>query len=266
MFTGNYCNRCGEKVLHDHDRYIGHFFEEAFHFITHFDGKFFTTLKTILTRPGKLSFDFCRGVRRPYFRPLSFFLMLVVIYLLFPAFSGLNMPLSGHMGQNGTYGGYATSRVERYLQSHPEVTKQILSDTFAKKSATTSKLLLFIIIPLTALPLWLLGYRKRPWYYDNLVFATELNSFFILLNFLVFPALLNALHFVLGGAGSMADLVLTILVYAVILLFSFRAITRFYQFPWPISLLLLLVLIVVQTFIVYVLYKFVLFLTVFALL
>lgn len=270
VFAGNYCNRCGEKVLHDHDRSVGHFFEEGFHFITHFDGKFFTTLKTIFTRPGKLSFDFCRGVRRPYFRPVSFFLMLVVIYLLFPMFTGLNMPLSGHMGQNGTYGPYATAKVERYLKAHPDVSKQVLSEQFAKKSGTTSKLLLFIIIPLTALPLWLLGYRKRPWYYDNLVLATEINSFFILLNFLVFPVLLNGLHWLIGsaptGATPVAELVLTILIYAAILLFTFRAITRFYQLPWLINVLLFLVLAVAHLFIVYVIYKFILFLTVFALL
>nr|WP_287494857.1 hypothetical protein [Candidatus Brachybacter algidus] len=48
---GTYCHSCGEKVLSEKDRSVTHFFEEAFHFLTHFEGKFLTTLKAILFLP-----------------------------------------------------------------------------------------------------------------------------------------------------------------------------------------------------------------------
>ena len=96
-FTGKYCNHCGEKVYSEKDRSVLHFFEEGLHFITHFEGTFFNTLKKIFTRPGQLSVDYCNGKRKTYFKPLSLFLLLVVLYLLFPFFEGLNMKLYYHV-------------------------------------------------------------------------------------------------------------------------------------------------------------------------
>ena len=59
-------------------------------------GTFFNTLKKIFTKPGQLSVDYCNGKRKTYFKPLSLFLLLVVVYLLFPVFEGLNMKLYYH--------------------------------------------------------------------------------------------------------------------------------------------------------------------------
>src|SRR5437868_6771196 len=95
-FTGKYCNRCGEKVLVEKDKRLIHFFEEGLHFITHFDGTLLTTVKTIITKPGKISEDYCNGIRKIYFKPQSFFLLLVILYLFFPYFEGLNMDMSYH--------------------------------------------------------------------------------------------------------------------------------------------------------------------------
>src|SRR4029078_451394 len=92
-FNGNYCNNCGEKVYTEHDRTAFHFLEEGFHFLTHFEGTFFTTIKTIFAKPGQVSVDYANGIRKKYFKLLSLFLLLVVLYLLFPVFEGLNMKL-----------------------------------------------------------------------------------------------------------------------------------------------------------------------------
>src|SRR5689334_1275203 len=90
-FSGKYCNNCGEKVYTEHDRTFMHFVEEGMHFITHLDGTLINTIRTMFKSPGKLSVDYCAGKRKTYFKPLSFFLLLVVIYLLFPFFQALNM-------------------------------------------------------------------------------------------------------------------------------------------------------------------------------
>src|SRR6478736_8508316 len=109
-FSGKYCNHCGEKLYHEKDRSVFHLFEEGLHFLTHFDGTFFNTLKKIFTKPGQLSVDYCNGKRKTYFKPLSFFLLLVVLYLLFPVFEGLNMKLYYHT-HHILYGNYARRMV-----------------------------------------------------------------------------------------------------------------------------------------------------------
>src|SRR5437764_14672974 len=84
QFQGNYCNLCGEKVYHDHEKTFSHFLEETFDFITHFDSKFFRSLWLIFSRPGFLAREYADGKRTTYFSPLSLFLIVIVIYLLFP--------------------------------------------------------------------------------------------------------------------------------------------------------------------------------------
>src|SRR5687768_6645997 len=99
-FSGKFCNNCGEKVITGHDKSVLHLVDEGFHFLTHFEGKFFTTLRTMFSKPGLLSLDYCNGIRKRYYKPVSFFLLLVILYLLFPMFQGLNMTLSSHMTQS----------------------------------------------------------------------------------------------------------------------------------------------------------------------
>ena len=111
-FTGKYCNVCGEKAFDEHDKSMAHVAEEVFHFVSHLDGTLINTLRAIFTKPGQLSLDYCNGIRKKYFKPVSFFLLLVVVYLLFPVFRGLNMPLEGHFKQN-FYGYYVSVCAEK---------------------------------------------------------------------------------------------------------------------------------------------------------
>jgi hypothetical protein len=109
-FTGQYCNNCGEKVYHEEDKKVSHLFDQAFHFISHFEGTFFSTLKTIALKPGKYSFDYCNGIRKKYFKPISLFLILVILYLIFPMLRALNMELVMNM-ESDFFGNYATKKV-----------------------------------------------------------------------------------------------------------------------------------------------------------
>ena len=268
-FEGKFCNRCGEKVYDNHDKSLVHFFEEVFHFITHFEGTFFTTLKTIFTKPGQLSTDYCEGRRKRYFKPVSFFLLLVVLYLLFPYFPGLNMPLSGHAYQPA-YGAYVQERITHYLAEHPDITRNQLEQLFAAKSEKTSKILLFAIIPACALFFWLFNFRKRPYYFDHLIFSTEFNSVFLILIFLVTPLALEVFHLILrvfqAGAFSMGDVTITVTPYLLLAVFLAKASKMFYGLKGLSRALFLFIGLLWHALVVYFLYKWLLFVTAFALL
>lgn len=90
-FSGNYCNNCGQEYFDHEDKSFAHLAGEVLHFITHLEGSFWLTLKTVLASPGSLAKDYCAGARKRYFIPISFFLLIVVLYLVFPIFQGLNM-------------------------------------------------------------------------------------------------------------------------------------------------------------------------------
>lgn len=265
QFEGRFCNRCGEKVYQERDKNVLLLIEETFHFITHVEGTFFTTLKTLFTRPGQISLDYCDGIRKKYFKPLSFFLLLVVIYLLFPLASGLNMPMRFHMS-NPHYGEFATKKVNSFLQHNPGISIDTLSQKFALKSEKTSKVLLFVIIPFCALVLWILGYKKRPYLYDQMVLSAEINSFFLAISFFIIPiifiaikSIFIALHFTLVWND---DYLLTFAGQVITAVFVAASLRRFYRFNLLYTVLATCIFMYFHDFIVYILYKFILFVVV----
>jgi hypothetical protein len=255
-FQGKFCNRCGEKVTKEHDRSFMHLLEEAFHFITHFEGKFFNTLKVVFSRPGKLSSDYCTGIRKKYFKPISFFLMLVILYLLFPFFEGLNMKLQFHQN-HFIYGDYATIKSQQLAEARGW-SKEYLEESYLRKGEKTSKFLLFILLPAMALFSYLLGFKKRKFYYDHFIFSTEVISFYILWGYLIVPVLLLSLMKL--GLFSMESEVLTgLIIISLFLVYLMLAARRFFNFRWWFVIIYsFLFILFLQIFIEWV-YKFLLF-------
>ena len=263
-FYGKYCNKCGEKVYSEHDKSVIHFLEEGTHFITHLEGTLFTTLRTLFSKPGKLSLDYCNGVRKKYFKPLSLFILLVIFYLLFPVFEGLNMKMEYYPKQD-LYGQYAQRKIDE-KSSQLKLTTSELSEKFHAKSEKASKFLLLVIIPFTALLFFGLAFFKRKYFFDHIVFAAEINSLYLLWGFLMLPlliSLINLLSYWLSGTYfSVYDRMLGILIYSGLSIYLGIAVKRFYAFKWWQSLLFIIVFFFVHSFIVYSLYKFLLFVTV----
>ncbi|RYY30027.1 MAG: DUF3667 domain-containing protein [Chitinophagaceae bacterium] len=226
-FTGNYCNYCGEKVYSGHDKEIKHVFEEVFHFLTHFEGKFLTTIKTVFTKPGMLSLDYCNGIRKKYFKPISLFLMIVILYLLFPLFEGLNMQLQHHQLQS-LYGNYAIEQTALVRQRTGYSAEEI-SYLFQQKGEKTSKFLLLILLPVMAAISYLLAKRRNPFYFDHFIFTTEISSFYILFSYLLVPLMLTMIRF--AGFGFVdGELSLGIFISIFSLFYLTIAARRFFGF------------------------------------
>ncbi len=270
QFQGKYCNRCGEKVITDHDKSILHLAEENFHFLTHFEGSFFNTLRAIFTAPGRLSLHYTHGMRKRYFKPISFFLMLVIIYLLLPNFRGLNMPLQNHL-QGSYYSGIAHKvvqpEIDKYLSVHKDSTTAFtkLSETFAKKSDKASKVLLFLIIPISALPLYLANRKKKKYFYDHLILSTEINSFYLLFVFLILGGLVFLVLAYINPALEREPVFgwLSVgLAYLIFCFFCYQAFRRFYGLKGILNVLSVILFILWHSLTVFIIYKFILFVTV----
>jgi hypothetical protein len=202
-FTGSYCNQCGEKVYSNHDKSIGHLVEEAFHFLTHFEGSFFHTIKTIVRKPGQFSLDYCNGLRKKYFKPVSLFMLLVVLYLLFPRFTGLNMQLGSLKEDQYDFTWLTVPVIEKKMAAR-SINFDTLSGKYHKTSAAVSKISLFLLIPLFAVLTFLLYYKKKKMMYDHFVVCTEILSFIIALNFLIIPLIAVVVEKVFKNAQTFA--------------------------------------------------------------
>lgn len=78
---GRFCQVCGQENIETKES----FWSLATHFvydITHFDGKFFSTLKYLLFRPGFLSQEYLRGRRIAYLHPIRMYVFTSAIFFL----------------------------------------------------------------------------------------------------------------------------------------------------------------------------------------
>lgn len=260
QFEGNFCNLCGEKVYTEHDKTFAHFLEDGFHFITHFDSKLLRTWWLIMTRPGFVSREISQGRRKPYYKPLNLFIIGVVLYLLFPFFQGLNMPMKYHMQE--LHGPIATSMIETKMQSH-HLTLDQLAAKFDAKSPKVAKLLLLIIIPLSGMALHGLFYKKRLYFFDHITLAAELNTFYLYFTFFVIPLLFTIVVLVskLFGAGrfDIGDTITMPLYFLVFGSYTVHSFIRFYGENRGWAVFKSVLFLVAHAAIVYFIYRFILF-------
>lgn len=76
---GRYCHICGQENIETHETMWGlitHFVYD----ITHFDGKFFSTLKYLLLKPGFLSQEYMRGRRASYLHPIKMYVFTSALF------------------------------------------------------------------------------------------------------------------------------------------------------------------------------------------
>ncbi len=184
--SGKFCSNCGEKLYTEKDKTIKSIFKEVLHFLTHFDGIFLTTVKTVFTRPGKLSADYCNGTRKKYFKPVSFFFVLVILYLLFPRFQGLNMRLDTYVDKVYGFTWASVPLVKAKMKAHQAEYVEVAKE-YDHKSSSISKIGLFLIIPLSAGFALLLFFRTRKCFFDHFIISLEVSAIFIALHFLIVP-------------------------------------------------------------------------------
>ncbi|QEC67222.1 DUF3667 domain-containing protein [Panacibacter ginsenosidivorans] len=78
---GKYCHICGQENIEPKET----FWMLATHFaydILHFDGKFFSTLKYLLLKPGFLSHEYLRGRRASYLHPIRMYVFTSAIFFI----------------------------------------------------------------------------------------------------------------------------------------------------------------------------------------
>ena len=79
---GRFCHICGQENIEPKETFwnlITHLIYD----ITHFDGKFFNTVKYLLLKPGFLSKEYNRGRRVSYLNPIKMYVFISAFFFLF---------------------------------------------------------------------------------------------------------------------------------------------------------------------------------------
>ncbi len=78
---GKFCHVCGQENIEPKEsawHLVTHFFND----ITHFDGKFFSTLKYLIIKPGFVSKEYMIGRRASYLNPVRMYVFTSAIFFL----------------------------------------------------------------------------------------------------------------------------------------------------------------------------------------
>jgi hypothetical protein len=90
--TGRYCSACGQENI-EPKQTVWHLIHHFFSDVTHFDGKFFLTVKDLFAKPGFLSKEYMIGRRVSYLDPIRMYIFTSAIFFLifFALFDVKNM-------------------------------------------------------------------------------------------------------------------------------------------------------------------------------
>ena len=179
--VGIYCHDCGEKVLFKEDfhvsRYIGGFFSS----LTNLDSKFYRALKAFLGRPGQLSADYFRGLRKPFLSPIQIFLIVTVVFFIFaPDFDVFYIPAKQFFLYMASENPSLANHLAMEKMAELSLSRNELSLKYDVSVKNYAKAFLFLGIPFLALGSYLSRPKTVPQFGKHMIFATYNFSFFIL--------------------------------------------------------------------------------------
>jgi len=81
LFSGKYCNTCGQEKVTERLQ-TGYLIKQAVHGIFHWESSIFYTFYELLIRPGEVISNYIKGRRKPYVKPIAYFIFIQALYVL----------------------------------------------------------------------------------------------------------------------------------------------------------------------------------------
>jgi len=132
---GDYCAKCGQKAFLHKDSFwhmVIHFAGDYFHY----NNKFWTTFKTLFTKPGLATLEYIDGKRAKYLNPIPLYIFSTSIYFLL-AFAGmgdLDSALSDEETEITTKDSTINSSADSLINDLKSNSKDSLSDSTNEKN------------------------------------------------------------------------------------------------------------------------------------
>jgi hypothetical protein len=82
--TGPYCAQCGQHA-HQSARSLGVVLHDGWDLLTHLDGRFWSTLRRLLSQPGRLTVDYFADRRARYVSPFRLYFVLSIAFFALAA-------------------------------------------------------------------------------------------------------------------------------------------------------------------------------------
>jgi len=268
---GRYCHYCGERQLDSKDHSLKSALAEFAVSFTELDGKFWTTFKYLVTRPGQLTRDYLSGRRVNVLTPFKVLISAKIFYFLVItvfAQSILSTPLKTHItAYNFLHQPLAKKMVEERLKNR-NISFEEMEKEFDDTAEGQAKTLTFIMVPLLFVFVTGLLYFYGGYGLKNLIFSAHFVSFMLIVLALVVPMIHLGLklltdHTPLDLKGGYGELIFSLILFSIYWLYFHCAIRRVYELCWKRAVMISLLL-AVALYWVFILYRMLLFFTTFS--
>jgi len=192
-FEGKFCYNCGEKAFHEKDYTVRKFIEQTVDIFTHFDGKFVRSALYIFIKPGFLAEQNMHGIRVKYAKPMQIFLLANILFFFITHLIGVT-DYTPNIGDE-KFGGISTYFIFKWLEpldewivnqigiltdikvNHFELSTNEFIRRFWLNSYIYSKSFIVLIIPFSAIAIYLFFKKKFKYFSNALVFTAHFVSF-----------------------------------------------------------------------------------------
>lgn len=221
-FQGSFCYNCGEKRPSRKDYTVAKYATQAVDMFTHFDGKFFTSIKYLLFYPGRLTEENLLGRKVKLMKPIQLFLVISVVYFLFMKGFDLFVIYFRHL----------SDRDPLFIQGAKHAASQSVSleeyaHHFDQVIWPVSKALIFILVPLLGLGAWALFSRRIKPFVPHLIFSTHVLTFFLAFILFYFEVILRWFDpSLLSKSEKLTGMLVGIAVMSVYLFFAIKRVYR----------------------------------------
>ncbi len=210
----NYCPNCGQEN-HSHHAPFKHIFIELIESLTHFDTKFFATVKALFLKPGLLTKDYIEDKRARYVPPVRLYIFVsFIFFFLLSLLSNNDKEIDSSDGQvrkaNISIAGHEDVRdsIVSILRKEKSVTNAMIDSLITVKSPNDGWILklflkqsirinlgiitqddvehayikhlgivVFVLMPIFALLLKILYIRGKRLYIEHLIFSVHFHAF-----------------------------------------------------------------------------------------
>ena len=240
---GKSCSNCGEKDFDENDYTVKKFISQTVDVFTHFDGKFFRSIKFLLFYPGKLTVEYLSGRRVQLMKPVQLYiLMAVAFFFLFKSWDiffirtqylvlqkpKTEIPVYYKDGELKGSRLALKNYIEKKAKKEGIPFEQMITK-IDNKTPNLSKGLIFLLIPIFGLLLYLIGYKKYRFYAQHLFHATHIFTFY-LASAVIWIGLY--ILFIMATKIPINYGIAFIPVNILILVYAFFSLKRVYELPW----------------------------------
>ena len=175
---GEYCHICSQRIRDNSDRSLSRLFGEFLSNTFFIDNQFFISVWYLLRFPGRMTLEFIGGKRKKFISPVTLFLFVNLIYFFASPLSDYSISLEDQIHPVQAFSKWTKEWVAHRLNSEGLEFRDY-AITYQNMSDSISKVMMIVNIPMIAILVFLMAFRRRRYYYDSLIFAFHFFSLFL---------------------------------------------------------------------------------------